>query len=320
MKRTIAALVISASGLACSDLSRPSEGHEVTRPTQAESDFRADLVALASLPRPPGSPGWRETQNELRRRLKSLGFQVELERYPSGVNVIGTKPGTTRPNERVYLTAHYDTIPDCPGGNDNGSGLAGVLALARKLVAGRYGRTLVIAFFDEEETGLKGSRAHVTKAGDVKMVFNLDAFGYRDTAPFTQRLPRGFGATFPAVKERLEKRDLRADFVALLATASAADLARTAERGISTRGPQAVTVVVPDALIDSPWVSDFRRSDHAPFWRHGVPALHVTDTAEYRNPSYHCREAPDTTSTVEPRFATDVSLGLLPALEAALTP
>lgn len=320
MRRTAATLVLTGLGLACSDPPESSTRDEIAVPTPAERDFEADLVALASTPRPPGSPGWRKTQNELRRRLESLGLQVELERYESGVNVIGTKLGASRPQERVYLTAHYDSIPDCPGGNDNGSGLAGVLLLAKRLARARHGRTLVVAFFDEEETGLKGSSAHAISTGDVKIVFNLDAFGYRDTRPFTQRLPRGFGATFPAVKERLDERDLRADFVALLANEPARQFAWRAERGISKRGSAAVTVVVPDALLESPWVSDFRRSDHAPFWRRGVAAIHVTDTAEYRNPSYHCREAPDTASTVDVPYATAVSLGLLPAIEAALRP
>lgn len=55
-------------------------------------------------------------------------------------------------------------------------------------------------------------------------------------------------------------------------------------------------------------IRDVRRSDHVPFWEAGIPAVMVTDTADFRNPHYH--KATDTLDTLDLDFLTDVTLAL----------
>ena len=82
-------------------------------------------------------------------------------------------PGTARPEEIVVVGAHYDTVPGTPGANDNASGVAATLALARRFAKRKIGRTLrFVAFANEEQAvrphgadGLAGLRAAVPGAG-----------------------------------------------------------------------------------------------------------------------------------------------------------
>ena len=94
----------------------------------------------------------------------SLGYTVEREAYGTGVNVIGVLDGTSAPAEQVVISAHYDSVANCPGADDNGSGVAGVLEAARVLSTSQHKRTLVVACWDEEEKGLIGSSAFVARA------------------------------------------------------------------------------------------------------------------------------------------------------------
>jgi hypothetical protein len=60
-------------------------------------------------------------------------------------------PGATSGEEIVLVGAHYDSVVGCPGANDNGTGVAGVLELARLLRERRFGRTVRFAAFPNEE-------------------------------------------------------------------------------------------------------------------------------------------------------------------------
>ncbi|RMD66003.1 MAG: Zn-dependent exopeptidase M28, partial [Planctomycetota bacterium] len=75
-------------------------------------------------------------------------------------NVIVEIPGTTRPEEIVVVGAHFDSVPTTPGADDNGSGTAALLAIAQQLKGRRFDRTVQLAFYNLEEVGLVGSRAH----------------------------------------------------------------------------------------------------------------------------------------------------------------
>src|SRR5690606_6446465 len=97
-------------------------------------------------------------------RLTELGYEVTLHNYGSGVNVIGRRPGATAPDEIVMVGAHYDHIDDCRGADDNASGVAAALEIARVLATVETQRTTMIACWDQEELGLIGSEAFVTAA------------------------------------------------------------------------------------------------------------------------------------------------------------
>jgi Zn-dependent M28 family amino/carboxypeptidase len=254
--------------------------------------FEADLTAIAT-PRSPGTPGWQAVQDLCADRFAALGFDVERQTYATGVNVIGVRTGTTSPTERVLVSAHYDSVPNCIGADDNGTGVAGTLEVARVLSQQPHERTLVVACWDEEERGLIGSRAYVARAkaaGDsIKLALVFEMIGYRSTAPMSQGTDSQLEAVFPDAAAQIAANDYRGDFALVVndesATAAVADMQATA----TTVGLPIVNLSLLAPLKRS--IDALRRSDHAPFWDADVPALFITDTADYRNPHYHCLQS-----------------------------
>jgi Zn-dependent M28 family amino/carboxypeptidase len=107
----------------------------------------------------------------LKSELSAFIDQVEIENYsPTGNNVVGTIMATSKTDEWVVLGAHYDSVKDCPGANDNASGTALVYSVA-KYIAGLSSRqyNVKIVFFDEEERGLIGSKAYAKKLKDENL-------------------------------------------------------------------------------------------------------------------------------------------------------
>lgn len=97
----------------------------------------------------------------------------------STANVVATKRGAARPEEIVVVGAHYDSVPGSPGANDNASGVAVVLEVARVLAGASTPRTIQFVLFAAEELGLFGSAAFAEerRRGVVAMV-NLDMVGW----------------------------------------------------------------------------------------------------------------------------------------------
>jgi Zn-dependent M28 family amino/carboxypeptidase len=242
-----------------------------------------------------------------------LGFEVELDVYGSGTNVIGRKLGNSRPNEAVLVGAHYDSVPDCSGADDNASGVAGVLELARVFADIETERTLIVACWDEEELGLVGSRNFAGRAvladEAIQLVVNFDMIAYKSDQPMSQTLPDGFDLFFllyPDQAERFESNDRRADFIFWISDSqtetSAPLIARYGEEiGLPTLGG-----VLPEGLESNAALADLRRSDHASFWEQSIPALFLTDTANLRYGGYHCADGDDSIDRLDHEFATQV--------------
>ncbi|HOI31390.1 MAG TPA: M20/M25/M40 family metallo-hydrolase, partial [Bacteroidales bacterium] len=131
-----------------------------------------------------------EAQNWIKQEFEALGLTVELQDFymPSGSasdNVIATLTGTKYPEEYVVCGAHYDSYSNggnAPGADDNASGTAGVLELARILSQYTFDRTIIFCAFSGEEYGLYGSAAYAQSAAqqgmDIHGYFNLDMIGY----------------------------------------------------------------------------------------------------------------------------------------------
>ena len=322
-------LVLGCAAPTRDPLARPSAPQEPTRPCAAddpagiaacvdESRWTAHVDRIVGA-RPPGSTHHREVQSLCGDTLAELGYEVALERFASGVNVVGTLAGDT--SERVVVGAHYDHIPGCASADDNASGVAGVLEVARVLAGHRFHRTLVVACFDDEESGLLGSRAwmeaHQAEAA-IAVAFVYDAIAVRRTEPGSQAVPPGFELIFPGEVARLREREQRGDFIAILADTPAREHAeRIAAAAVAIGLP--TTVLSLDRLwLHVPVAIDLRRSDHATFWDAGVPAVLLSDTAEFRTPSYHCRGAPDDRATLDPAFAQAVVAASTNAIVHAL--
>jgi Zn-dependent M28 family amino/carboxypeptidase len=281
-----------------SDSSTPTE--QVDRKA-----YEADLTAIAA-PRSPGTPHWQEVQDLCATRFAELGFDVERHAYATGVNVIGVRQGKSKPAERVVVSAHYDSVPNCAGADDNGTGTAGVLEAARVLSKDEHERTLVVACWDEEERGLIGSSAYAAraKANGEAIVLSLvfEMIGYRSTEPNSQEVDAALAAVFPDAAAQIAANDNRGDFLLVVndetATTAVTDMQKVAA-GVKL---PIVNISLLAPLTKS--IDGLRRSDHAPFWDAGFPALFVTDTANFRNPHYHClRQTSDAMADIDFDFA-----------------
>ncbi|NUO50626.1 MAG: M20/M25/M40 family metallo-hydrolase [Polyangiaceae bacterium] len=278
-------------------------------------------VRDVSIEREPGTPGWKKVQDLIGGRLKKHGFEVENHSWqPISKNVIGKKKGTKKPDEIVILSAHYDHVWGCQGADDNGSGVAVVLEAARVLGEIEPERTLVLAFWDHEESGLYGSSAYVTRARqrkeDIRVMISLDGVGFVDSRPGAQQMPDGIGLVVPDLVQELEEREHRGDFIAVIGDDESDHAVRAFDdhgvnRGLPVLGA-ALSAIGRLALIDA------ARSDHASFWLGGFPGILVTDTANFRNPRYHCGAGPDTPESLDYVFLAKVALTTIDVVKSSL--
>jgi hypothetical protein len=273
------------------------------------SAYLSDLEFIADI-RVPGTTHWQAVQDLCFDRLAELGYAPELQVYETGVNVIGRKIGLVAPQEEVVLAAHYDHIGDCLGADDNASGVAGVLEVARALSGGRFEKTLVVACWDQEEVGLVGSRVFATAAAEagtrIAMNFNLEMIGYKDDASGSQTIPPGFDLVFPEEYAKVKANDFRADFVAFVADDLAHDpVARLRAHAERIGLPNAWLELSADLKL-SPLVGDLQRSDHASFWALDFPAVMITDTSNFRYANYHCNGGQDSVDQLDHDFSTAI--------------
>ncbi len=267
--------------------------------------FEADLTTIAA-PRSPNTPHWQAIQDLCADRFAALGFAVERHVYTTGTNVIGIRMGTKKPAERVVVSAHYDSVPNCAGADDNGTGVAATLEAARVLSLQTHARTLVVACWDEEERGLIGSTAYVTRAkaaGDaIVLALVFEMIGNRNTAPMSQQSDAQLEAVFPDAAAQIAANEYRGDFALVVNDETAVTAVTDMQKVATEVGLPIVNISLLSALKRS--LDALRRSDHAPFWDADYPALFITDTADYRNDHYHClRSTTDALADIDYDFA-----------------
>lgn len=223
----------------------------------------------------------------------------------AGTNLVAIAEGET--DEAVVLVAHHDTVHGSPGADDNGAGVAVLLELADRLQGRRLRRTVILAAPDFEEIGLIGSRPLVRwmrSLYDVRAAVVFDPIGFMDPRPGSAPVPPTIARLYPAQAARMAERGYRGDTVVSIYRRGSADLMRRwsrclaatigAERVIQLRAPLDLPLVGP-ALAMHPMARNFSRSDHVSFWAAGLPAIQVTNTANFRNPNYHRpTDTPDT--------------------------
>jgi Zn-dependent M28 family amino/carboxypeptidase len=138
---------------------------------------------LAGIPGPRATPAERDaTRDYLEEQLAALGWTPELDEYATGANVLATVPATTADDgARIIVGAHFDTVANSPGADDNASGMAVVLAVGQYLASASTRRhPVTLVFFDEEEVGLVGARAYAGSLApaDVLAVHTVDQVGW----------------------------------------------------------------------------------------------------------------------------------------------
>jgi len=228
----------------------------------------------------------------IERTLTNLGYEVVPQEYTIGNrtyrNLEATLRGTNRPQEVAILGAHYDTAREAPGADDNASGVAGVLVLARVFAGERQTRSVRFVFFPNEEppsfpTADMGSRHYATAArarnDQITAMMSIESIGYFDTDKRSQRYPFPLNLAYPDV----------GDFIGFVSNLKSRGLLHRAIAAFRAHA----TLPTQGAAAPS-WVPGVWWSDHWSFWREGYPAIMITDTAPYRNPFYHTpQDTPD---------------------------
>ncbi len=126
--------------------------------------------------------------------LQEFGYEALRHKYSDeGENVYAILKSTSPSDEYVLLGAHYDTVRDCPGANDNGTGVVAVLTLARTLIQLEdRSKNLIIILFDQEERGMHGSKQFAQKLKDENMnvhsVHTIDQMGWDEDGDFAFEL------------------------------------------------------------------------------------------------------------------------------------
>lgn len=199
----------------------------------------------------------------------------------------------------VVVGAHYDTVPGSPGADDNATGVAVLLELARQFSRQPSRRPVRLVAFDLEEYGLIGSRAYVKslKGQPIHLMLSLEMLGYCVTGSQSSQ-------TYPvAALEYIYPKT--GDFIALIGNWQTIPSLWRFRRAFRSAGVNGVWLPM---IQQGQLLPDTRRSDHAPFWDAGYNAVMVTDTANLRNPHYHAPT--DTLATLDLDFLTKVCLGL----------
>ena len=231
--------------------------------------------------------------------LSTLGFSVSLEGRYDNVVALPLRPR----GPLTLIGAHYDSVPFCPGADDNASAVAVMLEAARHHA--ESGADVGLVAFNAEEHGLRGSSELVADwlaaAPPIAGVHVLEMVGFASHEVGSQRSPIALPG-LPRV----------GDFIGVIANQRSRSLRRRivrAARRASTPTPPLVSLQT--WLGAERLVPDLFRSDHAPFWHAGIPAVMWTDTAEFRNPHYH--RPTDTPDTLDYDFMAGVAELLIAA-------
>jgi len=179
--------------------------------------------------------------------------------------------------DRIVIGAHYDVRGPYPGADDNASGTAALLELARVLRGAELRQRVELAFYSNEESGLLGSADHAERSRKVRAMVSLEMLGCFDQP---QQFP------FAALRLLYPSRG---DYIVVVGRIEDFPLVRAVKAALRANGAGVRSIDAPELI---PGIGD---SDHSSFWRRGVRAAMVTDTAWYRNPRYHtARDTPDT--------------------------
>lgn len=218
--------------------------------------------------------------------LRASGLEVELQDYrldPGRYrNVVGLRRGSDPLAGAIVIGAHYDAFSGTPGADDNASGVAVLLELARTLPEVEPERTHYLVAFSTEEppffsTDGMGSYVFARRLKreevDVILMISLDLVGYYSDAPGSQRFPSPlFRLMYPG----------RGNFVAVIGDGQSGAAIQRTKRGLMAAGELPVHSFRAPAGYDL-----VRLSDHSSFRRLGLPGVQVTDTAFMRYPAYH---------------------------------
>jgi len=279
----------------------PSDSFRGPLPPLTEEQRRLEEELRASVQQLAGTIGERnlfrhkqlsEAADYIRTTLARTGYEVRQHTYEVAgqpcENLEVEVRGKEHPDEIILIGAHYDSVQGSPGANDNATGVAAMLALAKAFAKTVFSRTLrFVAFTNEEppffQSRYMGSRVYAQRSHErgekIVLMLSLETIGYYSDEPGSQGYPFPFSFFYPST----------ANFIAFVSNMKNASWVR-----------QLLTAFRRHAQLPSEggalweWIPGVAWSDHWSFWKEGYPAVMVTDTAPNRYPHYHtATDTPD---------------------------
>lgn len=250
------------------------------------------------------SGGHFYVQHYIRQQFEQWG-EVETHRFSHQgqthenlmLNLAGSDRATFPP---ILIGAHYDAVPGTPGADDNASGVAVLLEMARSFAQHPARHCLRLVAFDLEEYGMVGSTHYATQLSEnqapLRLMLSLEMLGYCDPSPKSQRYPAGLERLYPD----------RGDFIGLIGNIPTLFDLQHLSQHIQKAGVPSQWL---PAGMKGKSIPATRLSDHSPFWDRGYRAIMVTDTSFMRNPHYH--KESDRLETLDLTFLTGVCTGLI---------
>ena len=252
-------------------------------PTADPERLHASVRSLSALAPRNDEAGMARTARWIVAQLAALGLEAAPLDYQFADGkyrnlIVRLGPDTA---QRVVIGAHYDARGPYPGADDNGSGTAGLLELARLLHARPPPIRAELVFYPREETDGMGSEVHALSLDPelVRAMVSLEMIGCfsgRQKFPF-----RALRLLYPG----------EGDYAVVVGRPQDFSWVRALKRGLASTGVGVQSINAPEA------VRGVGNSDHRNYWRQGMTAAMITDTAWYRNPRYH--SAADTPETLD---------------------
>ncbi|OGV68914.1 MAG: hypothetical protein A2283_16705 [Lentisphaerae bacterium RIFOXYA12_FULL_48_11] len=252
--------------------------------------------------------------NYIKEQFTTFGYTVTEQRFQARdievCNIIAEIRPVNAPEEIIVVGAHYDSVAGMPGANDNASGVAALLELARMMKKSPPPRKRIrfVAFVNEEPpfflTEKMGSFVHAREARDngekITAMYALETVGYYSDAEKSQHYPPVFSLFYPD----------KGNFIGFIGNLRSRHLVR---QSINTF--RKTTSFPSEGVATFGWIPGIFWSDHWSFWKHGYPAIMITDTAPFRYQFYHTDK--DTPDKLDYERMARVVNGLFPVIRKA---
>lgn len=252
-----------------------------------------------------------QSADYIEQQFKQLGFLIKQQSYSAHKkkvkNIIAIKLGRRHPDEVIVVGAHYDTVFGSPGADDNASGVAGMLEIARLLAKKKLDRSIQFVAFANEEPPFFQSKdmgslvyAKALKRYNVNVsaMLSLESIAYYSDEEKSQHYPFPFGFFYPD----------KGNFIGFVSNLSSRELLHT------VIGKFRSHTQFPSEGVSAPgWMIGIGWSDQWSFWKMEYPAIMVTDTALFRNLHYH--NASDLPKTLDFERTARVVSGLARVVE-----
>ena len=273
----------------------PGESHHRSLPLLTDDEralasrLHSDVEMLATTIGPRNIlshlPALNRAADWIESLFRDIGYEPIIQEFREDGetvrNIAVELRGTSKPDEIFVVGAHYDSVTHCPAANDNASGIAGTIELARYFNAKPFARTLrFVAFVNEEppyfHTEQMGSLvyARACRARNEKIVgmISLETIGYYSDSAGSQKYPVPFNRFFPSI----------GNFIGFCGCWSSRRFVQRVTESFRRH-----TQFPSEGLAAPDWIPGIGWSDHWSFSKVGYPALMATDTAPFRYAYYH---------------------------------